>query len=181
MRKVLFMFTLLAFVLTSSAWAADISGTWAVKMKSPQNEDEAFDLVIKASGEKLTITCSNHPKLTNLAGTGTIKGDAVTMKVKATGSQPVEFAFTGKVAGNKMTGTREISMNESAGGQGGAASGAQGSTPAGGGQQGGQAAPGGAQGSAPAVGQGGAPGGAAGGAPGAATGEVSKAFTAEKK
>jgi hypothetical protein len=187
MRKVLFLFILVAFLVASSAWAADISGTWTVKMKSPSGGDESFDLDIKAAGENLTITCSNHPVLKTLAGTGTLKGDAVTMKLKATGEMAVEFAFTGKVAGNKITGTREISM--SSGGPGGAASGATSGAKSGatsgaregaaGGPPGGQ--PGGAPGGAPGGERAGAPpaGGQAGQAP--ASGEVSNAFTAEKK
>ena len=202
MRKVLFLATLFTFVLTSSVWAADISGTWTIKMKSPQGQDESFDLAVKDAGGNLTIT-GTHPQLQALAGTGTVKGDAVTMNVKATGQMAVEIVFTGKLAGNKISGTREIKM--SGGGEGGAASGASGASgapggappsggqaPAGGqgGAPGGQAPAGGQGGApggqAPAGGQGGAPGGQApaggqGGAPGGATGEVSNAFTAEKK
>jgi len=141
MRKVFFIATLLAFILTSLACAGDISGTWTVNMKSPHNEDEAFDLVIKPEGENLTITCSNHPKFTNLEGTGTLKGGAITMKLKAPGL-PNEFVFTGKVAGNNMSGTRVIDIPESAEGQGPAPEG--GIAPPGAvppvGEQGGQAA-----------------------------------------
>lgn len=126
MRKVLFLTALLAFVLTSSVWAADVNGTWTVKMKSPMGQDESFDLVIKAAGEALTVT-GTHPQLQALAGTGTLKGDAITMSVKATGQMAVEFALTGKVAGSKMSGTREIKMSQSGGqdGQGGAPAGGQ--------------------------------------------------------
>lgn len=193
MRRVLFIATLLAFLLTSSAWAADVSGTWTLTMKSPQNQDETFDLDIKAAGENLTITCSNHPVLQTLEGTGTLKGDAIKMNLKSTGETMagIGINFTGTVTGNKMAGTREIDTSGmSAGGGGGAPGGAPGGegaapggqAPAAGGQEG---APGAAPGGqAPAGGgqQGGAPGGAAGGgAPGGATGEVSNAWTAVKK
>jgi len=184
MRKALVLFSLIAFLFAISAWAADISGTWTVKMKSPSGGDETFDLVIKAAGENLTVTSSNHPVLKTLEGIGTLKGDAITMKLKATGQQAVEFAFTGKVTGNKITGTREISMassggrGEARGGEGASAdsaeSGAREGAPGGAerGQQGG--APGGQRAGAPPAG-----GGQPGQAP--ASGEVSKAFTAEKK
>jgi hypothetical protein len=207
MRKVLFLTTLLAFVMTSSLWAADLSGTWTIKMKSPQGQDESFDLVVKDTAGKLEIT-GPHPQLQALAGDGTVKGDAVTMDVKATGQMAVELVFTGKLAGNKIAGTREIKMSGGgapgggssgasaasgapegapAGGQGGAPggqapAGGQGGAPGG---QGGQAPAGGqqgGQGGAPAMGgQGGAPGGQGGAPGGAAGGEVSNAFTAEKK
>ena len=131
MRKVLFLTTLIAFVMTSSVWAADVSGTWTVKMKSPMGQDESFDLAIKAAGENLTIT-GTHPQLQALAGTGTLKGDAVTMNIKASGQMAVEFAFTGKLAGNKMSGTREIKMSGGApGGEASGASAASGRSPGG--------------------------------------------------
>ena len=106
MRKVLFLTTLFAFVLTSSVWAADISGTWTVKAKDPAGGDDSFDLIIKDAGGNLTIT-GTHPILKALVGTGTVNGDVITMNVKS-GEAPVQFAFTGKVAGNKMSGNREI-------------------------------------------------------------------------
>ena len=201
MRKVLFLTTLMAFVLASSVWAADISGTWTIKMKSPMGSDESFDLIVKDAAGNLTIT-GTHPQLQALAGTGTVKGDAVTMDVKATGQMAVEFVFTGKLAGNKISGTREIKM--SGGAPGGEASGASAASgapegaPAGGAPAGGAPAAGAPAGGAPAAGApaggapaggapaggapaGGAPAGGQGGAPGGATGEVSNAFTAEKK
>jgi len=161
MRKVLFLTTLLAFVLTSSVWAADISGTWTVTMKSPQGQDESFDLAIQSAGENLTVTCSNHPVLQTMQGSGTLKGDAIKMDIKSTGQQMagVGLKFTGKVTGNNMAGTREIDTSGMSSGSGAAGGGA----------------PGGAAG-------GGASGGAAGGgASGGATGEISDAWTAVKK
>lgn len=178
MRKVLFFTTMLAFVLTSSVWAADVSGDWTVTMKSPMGQDESFDISIKAAGEKLTIT-GTHSQLQALEGAGTLKGDAITMDLSS--GMGIKMAFTGKVAGNKMSGTREIDMSSmsAGGGQGGAPGGQQGGAP--GGEQGG--APGGGQGGAPGGEQGGAPGGQQGGAPGGQQGggEVSNAWTAVKK
>jgi hypothetical protein len=180
MRKVLFFATVFAFVLTSSVWAADVSGTWTLTMKSPQGQDETFNLDIKSAGENLTITCSDHPVLQNLEGKGTLKGNAIEMNLKSTGGQMagVGINFTGKVTGNKMAGTREIDtsgMGSGGGGrQGGDAGGATGGE--------GQAAQG-RQGGAPSGGgaAGGDAGGAArGGAPGGG-GEDSDAWTAVKK
>jgi len=153
MRKVLFLSTVLAFIFTSSVWAADISGNWTLKMTGPSGEEQV-PMVIKASGETLTVT-GTHTSFKEMTGTGTLKGDAITFNLK---SAQMEFKFTGKVAGNKMSGTREVSM--ASGGQGGAAGG-----------QGGAA---GGQGGA-AGGQGGAAGGQGGGQ------SMSNAWTAEKK
>jgi hypothetical protein len=195
MRKVLFMVTLFVFILTSQLWAADISGNWTLKMSGRQGE-VSMDMAIKAAGENLTIT-AKHPTMGDMNGTGTLKGNAITMNLTSTGERKMEVEFKGTVSGNKMSGTREFKM--SAGGQGGAPGGqaGQGGAPGGqagqGGAPGGQAGQGGApggqagQGGAPGgqAGQGGAPGGQAGqgGAPGGQAGgqATSNAWTAEKK
>jgi hypothetical protein len=138
MRKVLFFTTLVALVLTSSVWAADVSGEWAVTMKSPQGQDESFDIVIKAAGGNLTVSSSNHPVLQTLEGTGSLKGDAIKMDLKSTGGQMagVGIIFSGKVSGNKMSGTREIDTSGMGGGDApggsGSASGGGGGAPGGG-------------------------------------------------
>lgn len=177
MRKGLFLTAMLAFIFTSSVWAADISGTWTVKMQSPQGADESYDLAIKAVGDNLTIT-GTHPKLETLAGTGTLKGNAITIKIFATGSMKVVLDFEGTVSGNKMSGTRDIRTAPATGSPDSApAAGVQGAAP----PPGGQGAPGG---QAPAGGQGapGAGGSPAGDSQGGAPAKVgSKAWTAEKK
>jgi hypothetical protein len=175
MRKVLFLSTVLTLIFTSSVWAADISGTWTLKMWGAGAE-ESVSLVIKATGENLTITCS-HPTFKEMTGTGTLKGDAISFSLK---SSSAEIGFSGKVTGNKMAGIREVKSAGSGGRQGGAPGGApggQGQAPAGG-----QGAPGG---QSPAGGQGGAPGaqGAQGGGQtpaGGAQAQSSEAWTAEK-
>ena len=148
MRKILFLTALLALMLTSTSWAADISGKWTITWWGAGAE-ESFPIDIKASGENLTIT-GTHPSFKEMTGTGTLKGDAVSINIK---SASMEIALTGKLSGNKMSGTRKI--GSSGDGRGSAAGG----TPTGG------------QGGAPA-GQSGAPGGAApqGGMPGSTGG-----------
>jgi hypothetical protein len=160
MRKVLFLFTIAAFLITSSAWAADLSGNWTVKFTKVDGAQDSLDITIKDAGGNLTIT-GNHGQLGALAGSGMVKGDDVNMDIKATGSLPLEFIFTGKAADNKISGTRDIKL--SAGASGGQASGGAGQ-----GGQGGQAPTGGGQ--APAS-----------GAQGSAAGQASNTFTAEKK
>jgi hypothetical protein len=175
MRKILFLTTMLAFIFTSSVWAADISGNWTLKMSGRQGE-ESIDMVIKAAGENLTVT-AKHPMLGDMAGTGTLKGDAISMNITATGERKIGFDLKGTVTGNKMAGTREVIRP--AGAQGGAPGGAQGA-------QGGQAPAGGqgAQGGQAPAGSGQAPAGAQGGAPAGGQGAgqtMSNAWTAEKK
>jgi len=172
MRKNIFIITFIAFLLTSSAWAANISGTWTLSQKNNEGADDSFDLAIKADNENLTIM-GNHPKIGTLSGTGTLKGDAINMTVNAVGAEgkgALTFTYIGKVAGDKMSGTKETKVSTSADSQGGAHA------------DGGQTPSGGTQG-APSMAQGGASSGASfgGGAPGSAGGAVSNAWTAEKK
>lgn len=125
MRKVLFLATMLAFVMTSSVWAADLSGIWTIKFIKVDGAEDSFDAAIKDANGNLTIT-GNHSQLGALSGSGIVKGDTVNMDIKATGSLPIEFIFAGKVTGNKISGTRDIKMTDNQ----------SGSTSAGGGQGG---------------------------------------------
>jgi hypothetical protein len=161
MRKVLFLLVVFALAVAAPVYAANVSGIWTVTMSNPMGQEETFDLDIKDNGGSLTVT-GTHPQLTGLEGTGTLKGNAITMDVKSTGQMAVGLAFEGKVTGNKMEGTRKIEMAAGGGGQGGAPGGGEGSAPAGGGE-------------------GGAPGGGQGGAPGGGGGEASDAWSAVKK
>jgi len=172
MRKVLFLTAMLAFVFTSSAWATDISGKWTLKMSGRQGE-ESIPIVIRTAGENLTLTAV-HPALTAMEGTGTIKGDAVNFSLKVGGEAQIEFVFSGKVTGNKMSGTREVNISAGRG-----PGGARGGEPPSGGEP-------------PADGQGGPPEGGQGAAPGGQDSatliskvgdwgqSVSKAWTAEQ-
>jgi hypothetical protein len=132
MRKVLFLLTVFALAVAAPAYAASVGGTWALTMSGPQGE-ENFDIVIKDAGGSLEVSAT-HPMLQEMVGTGTLKGSDINFSIKATGQMAVELAFTGKVEGNKMEGTREIKMAAGGGGQGGApGGGGQGGAPAGGG------------------------------------------------
>ena len=102
MRKSLLLMSLLMFVFALNVLAADVSGIWALKMKGPQGE-ESFDMVIKATGENLSVTAT-HPSLQGMTGTGTLKGDTIKFNLKTTGKMQVQFDFSGTVSGNKMTG-----------------------------------------------------------------------------
>jgi hypothetical protein len=182
MRKVLFLTAVLAFVFTSSVWATDISGKWTLKMSGRQGE-ESIPVVVRTAGENLTLTAV-HPALTAMEGTGTIKGDAVNFNLKVGGEVQIDFIFTGKVTGNKMTGAREVKVSAGRGGPGGPpptgelSMGGQGDAPDG---QGGAPA-GGEQPSG--GGQGAAPGGQGNAAVSSKVGDwgqsVSNAWTAEK-
>lgn len=70
-------------------------------------------------GHLLGNNALRHHEL-HVAGTGTLKGDAIKLKLAATEQMPIAFEFTGTVAGNKMSGTREIKGAGGAAGPGGA-------------------------------------------------------------
>jgi hypothetical protein len=108
MRKVHFLLILITFFVASTASAADLTGKWAVSMNSPFGQKESFDLFIKDVGGNLTIACVKHPILKgDLSGTGTVKGDAVTMNLKSV-FNGLGINITGKIEGDKITGTREF-------------------------------------------------------------------------
>lgn len=200
MRKILFISSLLTFLFTSSIWAADISGTWVLKYAGNQGDERAYDMLIKADGEKLTVTAT-HPSLGEMAGTGTLKGGDIAMTLTATGERKIGFVLTGTVTGNKMAGTREVKVPDDAkeGAQSGDKSGAQRSRrdssgddqsgaqrgargDASGGDQSGSQRP--SRGDSSGGAQAGSQGGASGKAPGSDSSKAkvsSKEWTAEKK
>lgn len=190
MRKTYFLLiSLVTFFLASSTWAADISGTWVLKYTGHSGDDRVLDMVIKAAGGDFTVTAT-HPSLGEMAGTGTLSGNDIAMTLAASGDMKVSFEMTGTVAGNKMSGTKEVVMSQEGGqgrpqeGEGGA------SSKSGNSSRGERGTP---QGDASGKSRGDAPGGAPqGDAPSGAPGnapeggasqdkEVSNTWTAEKK
>ena len=159
MRKVLLLLPLLVFSVTAIASAADVAGNWTVNMTGRRGA-ETLDLAIKANGNDLIIS-GTHSRLGDVAGSGTLNGNAIVMTVTATGQRKLGYKLEGIVAGDKMAGTREIDRSNIDGGT-----------------RGGGAAGGAAAGSARSGG--GAAGGAAGGG-GRDTGSVSNEWTAERK
>jgi len=191
MRKIQLLAGMILIFFATCVSAADISGSWTVTMQNPQGSEESFELNLQAAGEALTIT-GTHPGIAamtggggTLTGSGTLKGSDITMNFTET-TVGVQFAFTGKVAGNKMSGTREVVVAGPGGGQGAAGGDAQGPPAGGGDVQGPPAGGGDAQGPPSGGGPGGGPGEGGGqGAPpsgdqGASAGEVSNAWTAVK-
>lgn len=193
MRKFFTLVAVLALAVSAPAFASDISGSWQLEMMNQMGQTEAWVLTIKDNGGNLTIEAV-HPMFGNVAGTGTLSGDKVTMHMVVSGGiGKVVTDFEGTLKGDKMEGTRTVGYDhsedeasgDSGGGapEGGAPGGAPaGDMPAGGGAPGGDMPAGGAPGGAPG---GGAPGGdaQAGGGPGggAPAGEISDAWTAVRK
>jgi len=128
MRKVLFLMAVLAFAVSGCVHSgnvsdsASIAGNWTVDMAGRRNA-ETFDLEIMASGNNLTIS-GTHSRLGDVAGIGTLNGNAIVMTVTATGERKLGYKLEGTVTGDKMAGTREIDRsNMGSGARSGAAAG----------------------------------------------------------
>lgn len=145
MRKVLFLTAVLVFAVSacsntgnvagnglnssskesSPGYTANVSGNWTVNM-SGRRGAETLDLVIKVSGSELAIS-GTHSRLGDVAGSGTLNGNAIVMSVFATGERKLGYKLEGTVTGDKMAGTRQIdrsNMDRAGGGTGGGARGA---------------------------------------------------------
>lgn len=108
MRKILFLFGFLVCFISSTVYGEDLNGTWDLKMYGPHGEEEMV-LVIQNSGKEMLIT-GNHPALGDIEGTGTLKGNEVSMRTDPAGPKEISLEFIGKVRGDKMSGTKELKM-----------------------------------------------------------------------
>jgi hypothetical protein len=116
MAKALFHAGILVLLLSAILFPADIDGTWIIKMKGLESEEE-MEMVIKASGEKLKIK-AQHPMFDEMSGTGRLKGDTIKFKLDSK-EMPMTIEFTGKIVGNRMSGTRKMQTGGGPGGWGG--------------------------------------------------------------
>lgn len=91
------------FLAVISAFAADVSGAWALTFNSPQGNAEAT-LTLKQSGDKVTGTYKGPRNTAPVSGT--LSGDnlKLTATIDAAG-QSVTLVFTAKVAGDKIDGS----------------------------------------------------------------------------
>jgi hypothetical protein len=106
-----------SFSISAAETAVDISGTWTLKMKSFEG-DEEVEMVIKAKGEKLKIT-AQHPMFAEMSGSGRLKGNAIKFKLESKDGMPISIEFKGTVTGNTMSGTRDFDFGGGPGGFGG--------------------------------------------------------------
>jgi hypothetical protein len=84
------------------ASAADVSGTWDVVVETPQGSGTPV-FVLKQDGEKLTGTYKGQ--LGEAPVTGTISGNAITLKFTVNADEQVKVEYRGTVDGNAMKGT----------------------------------------------------------------------------
>jgi hypothetical protein len=114
LHKIIIAIALVLLVASASA-APDVSGSWTLKMKGITGEDEEFEMVIQAKGEKLKVTVKESTDGT-MSGSGKLKGDAIKFQLRSKGDMPVAFEFSGTVDGNKMSGTRTADYLDGMGG-----------------------------------------------------------------
>ncbi len=105
-RTLAFAFLAL-FALSTSALAADPSGTWSWKFQRQDNEIE-IKLDLKAEGEKLAGKVYSNNRETEITD-GVFKNDEVSFKtIRERDGNKFEMVYKGKVDGDKITGTIEF-------------------------------------------------------------------------
>jgi hypothetical protein len=83
-----------------------VDGTWNLTMSTPMGERNAT-LSLKSSGGTLTGTQGADGNSTEIFD-GTVNGDDVAWKVSITNPMPLTLDFTGKIAGNSISGEMGI-------------------------------------------------------------------------
>ena len=110
-KTALFSLVFLA-VLSLSAWAADVSGTWAMTSQGRQGE-MTRDITIVQDGNKITVTMPPGPRGGDpMVGEGTIEGDAIQWTIKReTPRGEMVMVYKGTVTGDTMKGTVNVMDN----------------------------------------------------------------------
>ena len=85
-----------------------VDGNWNITMTTPMGERNAA-LMLKSAGGTLTGTQSADGNSGEIFD-GTVNGDDVAWKISITNPMPLTLAFTGKVAGDAMSGDMGIGM-----------------------------------------------------------------------
>lgn len=83
-----------------------VDGNWNLTMTTPMGERSAT-LSLKSAGSALTGTQGADGNSAEIFD-GTVNGDDIGWKVSITNPMPLTLEFTGKVAGNNMTGEMGI-------------------------------------------------------------------------
>jgi hypothetical protein len=83
-----------------------VDGNWYLTMSTPMGERNAT-LTLKSSGGTLTGTQGADGNSTEIFD-GTVNGDDVAWKVSITNPMPLTLDFTGKIAGNSISGEMGI-------------------------------------------------------------------------
>jgi opacity protein-like surface antigen len=99
----------LALTLSTSAFAADVTGKWTAQVPGRDGQTRETTFNFTAAGEKLTGTVSGRNGDNPIAD-GVVKGDDISFAVSVNfGGNDMKLLYKGKVAGEeiKFTRTRE--------------------------------------------------------------------------
>jgi len=83
-----------------------VDGNWNITMSTPMG-DRQSTLSLKSAGATLTGTQTAEGDSTDIFD-GTVNGDDVSWKVSITSPMPLTLDFTGKVAGDSISGEMGI-------------------------------------------------------------------------
>jgi len=101
-------------VVSLSAWAVDVTGTW--EMSSPGRDGTMMtrDITIVQEGTKIKVTLPPGPRGGDpIVAEGTIEGNAIAWKVVRQGPQGEMIVnYKGTVEGDSMKGTMTIGERE---------------------------------------------------------------------
>ncbi|MGA7809204.1 hypothetical protein [Bradyrhizobium sp.] len=85
-----------------------VDGNWNITMSTPMGDRNAT-LSLKSAGATLTGTQAAEGNSAEIFD-GTVNGDSVAWKVSITNPMPLTLEFTGKVAGDAISGDMGIGM-----------------------------------------------------------------------
>jgi hypothetical protein len=148
--KILLMAVLVLSVLLTTAWAADIAGTWKGSQEMMgQTMERSFTFVVdKSDPTKFTGTSPGRQGGENQITEGKIDGDKISFNVKMTGKMEMTMKYSGTIKGDEMTLTMTMDFGAGGppgggmgGGPPGGGGGMAGGPPGGGGGMGGPPAP----------------------------------------
>jgi len=96
-------------LLSSAAFAADVTGTWVITISNPNSDgtqrSDSGMAVLKQNGNVITGTLGPDADRQNQISEGTIKDDKITLKVMPQPDRVMTFELT--ISGEKLTGTVE--------------------------------------------------------------------------
>jgi hypothetical protein len=101
------LFALVLFAaLAVAAWAADVSGTWAMSTPGRGGEMMTRDITITQDGNKIQVSMPGRQGGDPITGEGTVEGNAIEWKIVRQGPQgEMVMTYKGTIDGNTMKGT----------------------------------------------------------------------------
>ena len=119
--KILLMTVLALGLLITTAYSADIAGTWKGSQEMMgQSREVSFTFVAdKTDSTKFTGTTPGFQGGENEITNGKIDGDKVSFDVKVTGKMELTIKYSGTVTGKEMTLNMEVDFSGTGGPPGG--------------------------------------------------------------